>query len=112
MSIRMDTVRRALPSFWTCLTMFAAMLVPPLLGAQEAGARRPVGEANLVIPDLNSVQFLGMPGRTLLMTGLVVCALGLIFGLVIYAQLKRLAVHEAIREISELIYETCKTYLS
>ncbi|HJU66915.1 MAG TPA: sodium-translocating pyrophosphatase [Gemmatimonadaceae bacterium] len=111
MSIRMDTVRRALPSFWTCLTMFAAMIVPALLGAQQAAAPRPGGEANLVIPNLNSVEFLGMPGRTLLMTGLVVCALGLLFGLVIYAQLKRLAVHEAMREISELIYETCKTYL-
>jgi K(+)-stimulated pyrophosphate-energized sodium pump len=110
MSIRMDTVRRALPSFWTCLTMFAALFVPALLFAQEA-AQRPVGEANLVIPDLSSVEFLGMPGRTLLMTGLVVCAFGLLFGLVIYAQLKRLPVHEAMREISELIYETCKTYL-
>jgi K(+)-stimulated pyrophosphate-energized sodium pump len=112
MSIRMDTVRRALPSFWTCLTMFAALFVPALLVAQEPAAQqRPGGEANLVIPDLSSVEFLGMPGRTLLMTGLIVCALGLLFGLVIYAQLKRLEVHEAMREISELIYETCKTYL-
>ncbi|HEU5184942.1 MAG TPA: sodium-translocating pyrophosphatase [Gemmatimonadaceae bacterium] len=112
MSIRMDTVRRALPSLWTCLTMFAALFVPPALVAQEAAqAHRPGGEANLVIPDLSSVEFLGMPGHTLLMTGLGVCALGLLFGLVIYGQLKRLAVHEAMREISELIYETCKTYL-
>jgi K(+)-stimulated pyrophosphate-energized sodium pump len=107
MSIRMDTVRRALPSFWTCLTMFAALFVPAHLVAQQA----PGGEANLVIPDLNSVQFLGLPGRTLLMTGLIVCAIGLLFGLLIYMQLKRLEVHEAMREISELIYETCKTYL-
>src|SRR5918992_6361713 len=111
MSIRMDTVRRALPSFWTCLTMFAALFVPALAFAQEAVQHRPGGEANLVIPDLSSVEFLGMPGNTLLMTGLVVCAFGLLFGLVIYAQLKRLEVHEAMREISELIYETCKTYL-
>ena len=107
MSIRMDTVRRALPSFWTCLTMFATLVVPAPLFAQQA----PGGEANLVIPDLNSVQFLGLPGRTLLMTGLIVCAIGLLFGVLIYMQLKRLAVHEAMREISELIYETCKTYL-
>jgi K(+)-stimulated pyrophosphate-energized sodium pump len=92
--------------------MFAALLVPALLVAQEAATQhRPGGEANLVIPDLSSVEFLGIPGRTLLMTGLGVCALGLLFGLVIYSQLKRLAVHEAMREISELIYETCKTYL-
>jgi K(+)-stimulated pyrophosphate-energized sodium pump len=111
MSIRMDTVRRALPSLWTCLTMFAALFVPVVLVAQEAAQQRPGGEANLVIPDLSSVEFLGIPGRSLLMTGLGVCALGLLFGLVIYSQLKRLAVHEAMREISELIYETCKTYL-
>ena len=112
MSIRMDTVRRALPSLWTCLTMFAPLVVPALLSAQEAPAQhRPGGEANLVIPDLNAVQFLGMPGRTLLMTGLVVCAIGLLFGVLIYGQLKRLPVHAAMREISELIYETCKTYL-
>ena len=70
------------------------------------------GEANLVIPDLSQVSFLGgIHGRSLLMGGLVVCALGLLFGLVMYSQLKRLPVHESMREISELIYETCKTYL-
>src|SRR5437773_1472480 len=69
------------------------------------------GEANLRIPDLNSVQFLGMGGGRLLTFGLIVCALGLLFALVIYSRLKRLPVHSSMREISELIYETCKTYL-
>src|SRR5688572_32985630 len=69
------------------------------------------GEANLVLPDLSSVEFLGFSGSTLLMAGLVVCGLGLVFGLVIYSQLKRLPVHRSMLEISELIYETCKTYL-
>jgi K(+)-stimulated pyrophosphate-energized sodium pump len=69
------------------------------------------GEANLRIPDLGQVQFLGMNGRSLLMGGLLVCVLGLVFGLVIFSQLKSLPVHESMREISELIYETCKTYL-
>ena len=72
---------------------------------------QPGGEANLVIPDLNSVQFLGMGGKTLLMWGLLVCAAGLIFALMIYGRLKRLPVHSSMLEISELIYETCKTYL-
>ncbi len=73
---------------------------------------KPGGEANLIIPDLSQVRFLGtVPGRSLLMGGLVVCALGLLFGLVFYGQLKRMVVHESMREISELIYETCKTYL-
>ncbi|HEX8709751.1 MAG TPA: sodium-translocating pyrophosphatase [Pyrinomonadaceae bacterium] len=69
------------------------------------------GEANLVLPDLSQVSFFGLNGRTLLMLGLVVCALGLMFGLVIYMQLRNLPVHRAMREISELIYTTCKTYL-
>src|SRR5665647_1330333 len=73
--------------------------------------QRPGGEANLVVPDLSSVSFLGMPGSRLLMLGLIVCALGLLFGLVIYNQLKKMPVHKSMLEISELIYETCKTYL-
>jgi K(+)-stimulated pyrophosphate-energized sodium pump len=73
---------------------------------------KPGGEANLIIPDLSQVSFLGgIHGRSLLMGGLVICALGLLFGLVFYSQLKRMAVHESMREVSELIYETCKTYL-
>src|ERR1043165_41502 len=74
--------------------------------AQEAG-----GEAGLGLPNLASVSFHGIDGHTLLLGGLVVCALGLLFGLVIYTQLKNLPVHQSMREISELIYETCKTYL-
>src|SRR5207237_4945980 len=69
------------------------------------------GEANLVIPDLSTVQFFGMSGHTLLSYGLIVCALGLLFGLIIFFRLKRMAVHQSMLEISELIYETCKTYL-
>ena len=69
------------------------------------------GEANLVLPDLSSVHFFGMNGHSLLTIGLLFCAAGLLFGLVIYVQLKNLPVHRTMREISELIYETCKTYL-
>ena len=70
------------------------------------------GEANLVLPDLASVRFFGgMDGHTLLLGGILICILGLVFGLAIYMNLKKLPVHRAMREISELIYETCKTYL-
>src|SRR5437667_321112 len=69
------------------------------------------GEAALVLPDLNQATFFGMGGRALLLWGLVICALGLLFGLAQYTQLRNLPVHRAMREISELIYETCKTYL-
>ena len=70
------------------------------------------GEANLRLPDMKSVTFLnGTSGYTLLEIGLVFCALGGLFGLIIYIQLKNLAVHRSMQDISELIYETCKTYL-
>ncbi len=69
------------------------------------------GEANLKLPDLSSVNFLGIDGHKLLMFGILFCVFGLAFGLAIYTKLKNLPVHRAMREISELIYETCKTYL-
>ncbi len=69
-------------------------------------------EANLVLPDLSSQTFMGsFNGQTLLLSGIVVSFLGLVFGLVQYQQLKNLPVHRAMLEISELIYQTCKTYL-
>jgi len=74
--------------------------------APEAG-----GEASLHLPDLSSVNFFGMNGHALLLIGLIFCVFGLLFGLAIYLQLKNLPVHSSMREISELIYETCKTYL-
>ena len=63
------------------------------------------------MPDVGSIQLMGVNGRTLLLTGLVVCVLGLAFGLVIFRRIKNLPVHASMRDISELIYETCKTYL-
>jgi K(+)-stimulated pyrophosphate-energized sodium pump len=99
------------------LALLVASLVPDAVFAQTpapAAAAPPShggGEANIKIPDLSQAQFLGVGGRTLLTAGLGVCILGLLFGLVIYSQLKNLPVHQSMREISELIYETCKTYL-
>jgi K(+)-stimulated pyrophosphate-energized sodium pump len=96
------------------INVSAALAQQPRGAGQVAPAaepHRPGGEASLVLPDLSSVSFLGLDGRTLLMLGLVVCALGLLFGLVIFMNLKNLPVHSSMREISELIYETCKTYL-
>jgi len=88
--------------------MLAALGAP--LFAQDQGTG---GEASLTIPDLNSATFLGgIGGRSLLMGGLVVSALGFIFGLVIYTRLRNMPVHSSMREVSELIYETCKTYLA
>ena len=83
----------------------------PAAAQAQAAPRHAGGEANLVLPDLGTVDFQGINGRTLLLGGLVVCALGLAFGMVIFFQLRNLPVHGSMREISELIYETCKTYL-
>jgi len=70
------------------------------------------GEASLVLPDLGAVTTVGgFSGRALLAVGLVVCVLGLGFGMVSFVQLRRLPVHTSMREISELIYSTCKAYL-
>jgi len=70
-------------------------------------------EASLKLPDLSSVTFLNgaIDGHKLLLIGIGVCVLGLIFGLVIYSKLKHLPVHKSMLDVSELIYETCKTYL-
>src|SRR5437879_4169909 len=83
----------------------------PLLAVLALPLAARADEAKLILPDLGSVSFLGTSGRTLLEIGLIICALGLIFGLVIYRQLKALPVHRTMLEVSELIYETCKTYL-
>jgi K(+)-stimulated pyrophosphate-energized sodium pump len=85
-----------------------------LTGAIAALLQEPVrggGEANLILPDLGQVSFLGVSGSTLLMFGLIVCLGGLAFGMQTYSRLRNLPVHRSMQEVSELIYETCKTYL-
>ncbi|RYF02674.1 MAG: sodium-translocating pyrophosphatase, partial [Deltaproteobacteria bacterium] len=68
-------------------------------------------EAEMVLPDVASVSFGDYSGRSLLLAGLLVCAAGIAFGMNIFAKLRALPVHHSMQEISELIYETCKTYL-
>ncbi len=72
-------------------------------------------EANLVLPNLRDAalaSFLGgVSGGHLLTYGLFVCIAGLVFGAVIYGQVKAMPVHRSMAEVSELIYETCKTYM-
>jgi K(+)-stimulated pyrophosphate-energized sodium pump len=93
--------RRSLRLFhWSSV---AALLLP------AAAARG--SETDLVLPDLRSVTFLGVSGWSLLLVGIAVSVAGLAFGLLVSRHLERLPVHRSMREISELIYETCKTYL-
>ena len=92
------------------VTAILGLLLPAFAHAESAGG----GEANLTLPDLSSVNFdhfFGLNGHALLTIGLLFCVGGLLFGLTIYIQLKNLPVHRTMREMSELIYETCKTYL-
>jgi K(+)-stimulated pyrophosphate-energized sodium pump len=94
-----------------------AAAVNPQTGAETQETPAPVseagGEANLKLPDMKIVSFMNdsINGYNLLSIGLIFCGLGLLFGLTIYMQLKNAPVHRAMKEISELIYETCKTYL-
>jgi K(+)-stimulated pyrophosphate-energized sodium pump len=100
-------------------TTVAAGLAFVAMGAASALAQQPQGEgvphrggeSSLVLPDLSKVSFMGVDGHSLLLIGLLVSFLGMVFGLIIYMQLKKLPVHRAMLEISEMIYETCKTYL-
>jgi K(+)-stimulated pyrophosphate-energized sodium pump len=95
------------------ITMVVVGALLTLLSATSAMAQENAGgEAGLKLPDLSQVPFLGgIDGHKLLTIGLLFCVLGLIFGLVIYSRLKNLPVHRSMLEVSELIYETCKTYL-
>src|SRR5271167_2638968 len=103
---RLSSIKSSVKLLTAGLTLF--MLHAATAFAQPSEA---AGEANLRLPDLSSVSFLGMTGHNLLLIGLLFCLFGLLFGLAIDMQLKNLPVHRAMREISELIYETCKTYL-
>jgi K(+)-stimulated pyrophosphate-energized sodium pump len=100
--ILLATVALLIPSLLS-LAAFAQGALPPHAGSSED---------SLVVPaELDTQQFFGIEASKLLMLGLIVCALGGSFGLVVYVQLKNAPVHRAMKEVSELIFETCKTYL-
>jgi len=92
----------SLRKLFPALAAFILLLLATPVGASEA---------NLVVPDLDQVSFLGMSGSTILTWGILVCVFGVVFSLVKFSQIKKLPVHKSMLEISELIYETCKTYL-
>jgi K(+)-stimulated pyrophosphate-energized sodium pump len=99
---------------WFVLTLFVLLTPTAEASMRQQPATAPVhagGEASLVLPDLSQVTFFGVNSRTLLMSGIGICMLGLLFGLVSYSRLQKLPVHRSMLEVSELIYETCKTYL-
>jgi len=100
----MFKVKRSLLSFF----IMGAML---FLSAPMAFA----GEADIKLPDLTTVVFniFGTPvgGLTILNFGLVVCLIGMGFGLMQYVQTKSLPAHQSMLDVSATIWETCKTYV-
>jgi K(+)-stimulated pyrophosphate-energized sodium pump len=93
---------------WRRLALFSAAVAAFLLAIAPVAQ---ASEAELVLPNLGDVSFHGISGSLLLALGLIVCGLGLLFGLVIFFQIRNLPTHKSMREISELIWQTCKTYL-
>ena len=107
-------VTRLLCRVWL-MAGLAVLIAPVALMAQQpegqAVVHRPGGEVNIQLPDLNQGDFLGMTGHQILLSGLVVCVLGLLFGLWTYTAVKNLPVHKSMADVSAIIYETCKAYL-
>ena len=90
---RLSSVTRNNPAKFLTAAVTLFLLQASTAFAQPSEAAG--GEANLQLPDLSSVSFLGMDGHKLLTIGLVFCVFGLLFGLVIYMQLKNMPVHQA-----------------
>ncbi|MEO7133642.1 MAG: sodium-translocating pyrophosphatase [Vicinamibacterales bacterium] len=105
-SPRLALATAAIVMLLTALPAFAQPAAAP-----EGRAHTPGGEVNIHLPDLNQGDFLGMTGHQILLSGLVVCVLGLLFGAWTYTGVKKMPVHKSMADISELIYETCKAYL-
>src|SRR5277367_4646476 len=106
--------RRVVTGFLkTSLALASALTVGAVSALAQPAGETAGGEASLKLPDLSSVSFLNgaIDGHRLLTIGILFCIFGLGFGMVIYMRLKNLPVHRSMKEISELIYETCKTYL-
>jgi K(+)-stimulated pyrophosphate-energized sodium pump len=104
-----DATRRPASGLIGLVAFVATLLTSALAWAQPA--HEATGEANLMLPDMHKVQMLGMDGHTLLFAGMGVVVLGLVFAIVMLLKVKNLPVHKSMRDVSTIIWETCKTYL-
>src|SRR5665213_3102359 len=99
-------INMKLPNAWKlgAAAAFAASSIPSLRAS----------ESDIKIPDLNAVSFMGgsLTGSAVLLTGLVVCLGGMVFGWMQYIQTRNLPVHSSMSAVSNIIWETCKTYLA
>jgi K(+)-stimulated pyrophosphate-energized sodium pump len=105
-------VGAAVPRLTKFFLVIATLVLSGASGAFAATAQPEAGEASLKLPDLTQVRFLGVSGHHLLLFGIVFCFFGFVFGLFMYSRLKSLPAHESMKEMSQLIWETCKTYLT
>jgi K(+)-stimulated pyrophosphate-energized sodium pump len=105
------TLLKSLNKLSTWFAFLAVTLLPLAAFAEEEEAKHGGGEANLILPDLSTVEVLGMTGHSLLLVGLLIAALGIGFGVMALYQVKNLPAHKSMTDVSELIWETCKTYL-
>jgi K(+)-stimulated pyrophosphate-energized sodium pump len=121
-SICVHRSRRRRAACWLLAVLIGLVMTPAMHAAQpeaalptEAAAiphgHTPGGEVNIQLPSLEQGEFLGLNGHQILLSGLVVCVLGLLFGAWTYTSVKRMPVHRSMSEVSDLIYETCKEYL-
>src|SRR4030095_14461598 len=115
MTVSQSMLKRLTVWVWSIVVLGSIALAPRAAWAFQpeptATQERRGGEASLILPDLSQVEFRGVDGHSPLSSGLVICGLGLLFGLMVFTQTKNLPVNASMREVSELIYETCKTYL-
>jgi K(+)-stimulated pyrophosphate-energized sodium pump len=109
---REDRFGGGLARFTKPFLAVATLILSGASGAFAATGEPAAGEASLKLPDLTKVDFLGMNGHHLLLYGILFCFFGFVFGLVMYSRLKGLPAHESMKEMSQLIWETCKTYLT
>ena len=104
--------RRASTALLACAVALLTLFSSTFAWAEpESAGAHAGGEADLIVPPLGSVTFFGTDGHTLLLGGILISLLGMGFGLAMYVQLRNAPVHKSMLEVSELIYETCKTYL-
>jgi K(+)-stimulated pyrophosphate-energized sodium pump len=104
---------RRLSLFAPLVLALFVLLMAPVHGLAQDAPPAAGGESSLVLPNFNQdvIANTGMTGQTMLTFGLIICVFGLLFGLLTYKQLRDLPVHQSMRDVSELIWETCKTYL-
>ncbi|MDQ5985538.1 MAG: K(+)-stimulated pyrophosphate-energized proton pump [Syntrophus sp. SKADARSKE-3] len=94
---------------WSVLSFLTTIAVMLFLMVPMAFA----GEADIKLPDLTQISFMGgaLSGIMILNLGLVICAIGMVFGWMQYVQTKNLPAHQAMLDVSQTIWETCKTYV-